>query len=87
MISDIDQEISIDFFSSIWRKLYIVALNRDEKRKSTLFITDDETNHLSLEKPKDQSVMFFYLFTYGTPLIICGINIAITPEQHSIHSM
>jgi hypothetical protein len=67
-------------FSSIWRKLYIISIEKDHYRKSS-------TDEFSIMELKSKPVIQFYLFAYGLALIICGINVMVSRERSRINKM
>ncbi|CAF1379940.1 unnamed protein product [Didymodactylos carnosus] len=67
----------------IWRKLYVIWSGpREQSDKSVIVLQEYDDDGLPIMKLKSKPLIQFYFIGWGIPLIICGINVAISREQY-----
>ncbi|CAM4891405.1 unnamed protein product [Rotaria socialis] len=69
---------------AIWSKQSIKSTNKDVQRQSSSSMIND---HASKMKSKSKPVIQFYLLAYGTALIICCMNIAVSHQHYMINDI
>ncbi|CAF3326494.1 unnamed protein product [Rotaria socialis] len=69
---------------AIWSKQSIKSTNKDAQRQSSSSMIND---HASKMKSKSKPVIQFYLLAYGTALIICCMNIAVSHQHYMINDI